>query len=263
MSLVSEPFIVDAHVHTGYLNLFFSPEVDAKSLLARMDALSIQYAVNLGSSRNLLVSSAAEMEKAEAEFRESGKRLFYCGFFDPRRATEDLTTLDRAARGSGFKGIKIHPSFCGVAGDDPRYEPVWQFAAERALPIVSHTWSVSSYNPAQALSTPERFERFASRFQSVRFILGHAGGRGEGRLQAIRMAQEHANVFMDISGDVMDRHFLERMAGEKVEQKVLFGSDYPWLDQRAHLCGVFLAGISLSAKGMILRENARRVFDLP
>ena len=263
MNPAGKPFIIDAHVHTGYLNAFFSPEVDAKSLLSRMDKLSILYAVNLGSSRNLLEASSSEMEKAEAEFQESGKRLFYCGFFDPRRAKEDLEILGTAVRGSGFKGIKIHPSFCRVSANDPRYEPVWQFAADRALPIVSHTWSVSSYNPTQALSTPESFERFVSRYPSARFVLGHAGGRGEGRLQAIRMAQKYSNVFMDISGDIMDRHFLEHLARENLERKVLFGSDYPWLDQRAHLCGVFLAGVSTEAKGMILRENALRVFDLP
>ncbi len=263
MSPAGDPFIIDAHVHTGYVNLFFSPEVDAKSLLARMDTLSIRYAVNLGSSRNLLTASSSEMEKAEAEFQESGRRLFYCGFFDPRRAKEDLAILTRAARGSGFRGIKIHPSFCGVSGDDPRYEPVWRFAAESALPIVSHTWSVSSYNPAQALSTPEKFERFVSRHPSVRFVLGHSGGRGEGRREAIRMAREHENVFMDTSGDIMDRHSLERMVAENVQRKVLFGSDYPWLDQRAHLCGVYLADISADAKAMMLRENALRAFDLP
>ncbi len=263
MSPSREPFIVDAHEHTGYVNLFFSPEVDAKSLLARMDGLSIQYAVNLGSSRNLLAASDSEMQKAEAEFQESGRRLFYCGFFDPRRAKEDLAILERASRGNGFRGIKVHPSFCRVSGDDPRYEPVWQFAAERALPIVSHTWCVSSYNPVQELSTPGKFERFVLRYPSVRLVLGHSGGRGEGRHEAVRMACEHENVFMDTSGDVMDRHFLEAMARENVQRKVLFGSDYPWLDQRAHLCGVYLAGIPAEAKAMILRENALGVFNLP
>jgi uncharacterized protein len=260
---VREAFIVDAHVHTGYLNVFFSPEVDAKSLLARMDRLSIQYSLNLGSSRNLLASSAAEMEKAQAQFEESGMRLFYCGYFDPHRPRDDLSILDRAARASGFKGIKIHPSFARVPADDAGYEAVWQFAEERGLPIVSHSWSASTYNPAQAFSMPEKFERFVEKYPSVRFVLGHAGGRGEGRGQAIRMARQSPNVFMDVSGDIMDRHFLEHMVRENVEQRVLFGSDYPWLDQRAHLCSVFLADIPTEAKGKILRENALRVFDLP
>ncbi len=260
---MSEAFIVDAHVHTGYPGVFFSPEIDAKGLLARMDRHAIQYAVNLGSMRNILGASTAEMEKAQAEHEESGARIFYCGFFDPRRGKEDLAILEKASRRSGFKGIKIHPSFAKVPADDARYEPVWQFAAERGLPIVSHSWSTSSYNPVQVLSTPDRFERFVGKYPAVRFVLGHSGGRGEGRLQAIRMAREHPNVFMDISGDISDRGFLERMAAEKVERKVLFGSDYPWLDPRAHLCGVYLARIPTEAKRLILRDNALGVFRIP
>jgi uncharacterized protein len=260
---MSSPFIVDTHVHTGAPNVFYSPEIDARRLLARMDELAIRFSVNLGSARNLLQASAGEMEKAQAEFEESAGRIFYCGYFDARRASEDLALLEKASRASAFKGIKIHPSFSKVPADDPRFDGVWKFAAERGLPILSHTWSASSYNPVQVLSTPERFVPCVEKYPSVKFVLGHSGGRGEGRLQAIRMARQYPGVFMDVSGDIMDRHFLEQMVREGVGHKVLFGSDYPWLDQRAHLCCVYLAGIPAEAKRMILRDTGLAVFGLP
>jgi uncharacterized protein len=260
---MSGAFIVDAHVHTGAPNVFYSPEIDAERLLARMDELGIRFSVNLGSAKNFLQASAGEMQKAQVEFEQSGGRIFYCGYFDARRAKEDLDLLDTAARGSGFRGIKIHPSFSKVPADDPRFDAVWRFAAERGLPIVSHTWSASSYNPVQVLSTPERFLPCVEKYPSVRFVLGHSGGRGEGRRQAIRMARQYPHVYVDISGDIMDRHFLEQMAREGVAGKVLFGSDYPWLDQRAHLSCVYLAGIPVEAKRLILRDNGLAVFGLP
>jgi hypothetical protein len=82
------PYIVDAHVHTGYPNIFFSPEVGARELLKRMDQFLIRYSVNLGSMRNLLGASIAEMEKSRQEYEESGGRLFYCGFYDPLHEKE-------------------------------------------------------------------------------------------------------------------------------------------------------------------------------
>ncbi len=260
---MSGAFIVDTHVHTGAPNVFYSPEIDARHLLARMDGLGIRFSVNLGSARNFLQASAAEMEKAQAEFEESGGRIFFCGYFDPRRSADDIAVLSKAARSSGFKGIKIHPSFAKVPADDPRYDAVWRFASERGLPIVSHTWSASSYNPVQVLSTPERFEPCVQKYPGVRFVLGHAGGRGDGRRQAIRMARQYASVSMDISGDIMDRHFLEQMVREGIGGKVLFGSDYPWLDQRAHLASVYLADIPVEARRLILRDNGLAVFGLP
>jgi hypothetical protein len=259
---MNDAFIVDSHVHTGLPGVFFSPEESAQSLLMRMDKSLIRYSINLGSMRNLMGSSDGEMLKAQAEFEESGGRIFYCGYFDPRSSAEDMATLEKAARRSGFKGIKIHPSFARLSGADPRYEPVWKFAAERGFPIVTHSWSASSYNPVQVLSTPEKFEPAVEKYPAVRFVLGHAGGRGDGRTEAIRMARQHPNVYMDVSGDICDRRFLEQMVREKVGGKVLFGTDYPWFDQRSHLCGVYLAGIPLEIKKAILKDNALRVFSL-
>jgi predicted TIM-barrel fold metal-dependent hydrolase len=259
---MSDAFIVDAHVHTGYPNQFFSPEVDAKSLLARMDQFSVRSSINLSSMRALLGDVQEEMEIEQREYEESGGRLFYCGFFDPRKGREDLAALEKAARWTGMKGIKIHPSFAGVPADDPRYEPVWRFATDHRLPIVSHTWSVSSYNPAQALSTPNRFEPMVEKFPAATFILAHSAGKGTGRREAMRMAGRYPGVYMDCAGDIHDRHYFEGMAAAGLERKVLFGTDYPWIDIRSHLTAVYLAGISTEAKRRILRDNAVEVFRL-
>jgi predicted TIM-barrel fold metal-dependent hydrolase len=256
-----EPFIIDAHVHTGYPNLFFAPETDAPSLLTRMDQFHIQYALNLCSMRALVRDLQGEMERAAREFEESGNRIFYCGFYSPKREG-DLKLLEKASGFPGFRGIKIHPSFDGVPADDNAYEAVWEFAAHHDLPIIAHTWSVSSYNPVQVLSTPDKFERFVKKYPPVRFVLGHSGGRGEGRLQAIRMAREYDNVYMDFGGDIYCYGYFERMSTELPPNKVLFGSDYPWIDCRSHLTRVFLADISTDLKRRILRGNALEVYRL-
>lgn len=259
---MSPGYIVDAHVHTGYPGLFFSPEVDAASLLRRMNQFGVQYAVNLGSMRNLLESSLGEMEKAQREFEESGERIFFCGFFDPRRGAADLAVLEKSAGFRGCKGIKIHPSFNKVAADDDRYEPAWRYAAERRLPIVSHTWSASSYNPVQVLSTPDKFERFIRSYPQVRFVLAHSGGRGDGRKEAIRLARQYDNVYMDFGGDILCQGYFETMIGEGLHERILFGSDYPWIDARTHLTRVYLADIPTPAKRRILRDNALAVYGL-
>ncbi len=259
---MSSAYIVDAHVHTGYPGQFFSPEVDAASLLARMDTLQIQYALNLSSMRSLQGGTLAELEKAEREHQESGGRLFFCGFFDPRRGEADLEVLQAAARFPAFRGIKIHPSFNGVPAEDPRYEALWRFAADNDLPVVSHTWSVSSYNPVQALSTPGRFEPYLKRYPQVRFVLAHSGGRGEGRREAVRLAQSYANVYMDFAGDIYCHGYFQAMAAAGVLDRLLFGSDYPWIDARSHLSRVYLADLPTAAKRAILRDTALRVYRL-
>jgi predicted TIM-barrel fold metal-dependent hydrolase len=259
---MNHPFIVDSHVHTGFPNLFFSPEIDTTSLLKRMDQFQIQYAINLCSMRTLTGHQAEELKKARKEYTESKGRIFYLGFYDPRRGKEDLAVLEKAIRWPGFKGIKIHPSFNKTPADNDAYGPVWQFAFEHDLPIVTHSWSVSSYNPVQVLSTPEKCERFVQKYPDVRLVLGHAGGRGEGRYEAVRMAKKYKHVYMDFSGDIYDYHFFEKMAVEIPENKILFGTDYPWFDYRSQLTRVYLAHIHTSFKKKILRYNALEVYRL-
>jgi len=255
-------YIIDAHVHTGFPNLFFSPEVGARELLRRMDQLAIRCSLNLGSARNLLGADLGEMQKAQREYEESGGRQYYCGFFDPRRGEEDLALLARVANWKGFRGIKIHPSFNRVSADDKRYEPVWQFARDYDLPIVAHSWSASSYNPVQVLSTPDKFEPYAAKYPAVRFVLAHSGGRGEGRREAVRLARQYPNVFMDFGGDIYCHRYFETMEEEGVLGKVMFGTDYPWMDARSHLTRVFLAKIPTSAKKDVLCGTAQAVYRL-
>ena len=162
----------------------------------------------------------------------------------------------------GFVGLKIHPSFHGVPAEDPSYEPAWRFAGEHDLTILTHSWSVSDYNPVQRLSTPERFEKYVRRFPTVRLVLGHAGGRGTGRHAAVRMANEHPNVYLDIAGDIFDYRLIESLVESVPVEKILFGSDFPWLDPRANLSRVLLAEIDVAAKMKILRDNAMRVYRL-
>jgi predicted TIM-barrel fold metal-dependent hydrolase len=211
--------------------------------------------------RSLVGDQRGELEKAAQEFETSGRRIFYLGFFNPKRS-DDLKLIEEASALPGFKGIKIHPSFNTVSADDDAYEPIWELAARLELPIVAHTWSVSSYNPVQVLSTPDKFERYVKKYSKVRFVLGHSGGRGDGRLQAIRMAREYDNVYMDFGGDIYCQRYFEQVAAELPENKVLFGSDYPWIDCRSHLTRVYMADISTHLKRRILRENALEVYRL-
>jgi hypothetical protein len=112
------------------------------------------------------------------------------------------------------------------------------------------------------LSTPDKFEPYAKKYSDVHFVLGHSGGRGEGRREAIRMAKKYRNVYMDFGGDIYCQGYFESMAEAGILDRVLFGSDYPWIDARSHLTRVYLANIPTAAKRAILRDNAVRVYRL-
>jgi uncharacterized protein len=259
---MTEPFIVDAHAHIGSPGTFFAPKTGPEHLLALMDRLSIRLAVIACDHVMLYEGAGASYASLREAHEQSEGRLLYLGIFDPRAADASLAALEEAAQRPGFVGLKIHPSLHRTWADDPVYRRAWQFAADRELPILTHSWSVSDTNPAQAYSTPERFEGHVRSFPQVRLVLGHAGGRGAGRREAVRMVNQYPNVFLDIAGDVFCNRLIETLVESVPPNRILFGSDFPWIDPRANLTRVLLAEVDDNLKSMILSENALAVYKI-
>ena len=258
---MSNGFVIDAHAHYGYVGAFFAPECEAAHLLTAMDKAGISHAICMD-QLTVWEGAGAGLEPLRDLFETSGRRVYYLGTFDPRRASACLGMLRQAKDWPGFVGLKLHPSVHGVAADDPVYEQAWRFAADYNLAIMTHSWSVSSYNPVQFLSTPERFEVHVRKFPQVHFVLGHAGGRGSGRCQAVRLVNEYPHVYLDFAGDIFDYRLLEKLVASVPVEKILYGSDFPMMDPRSNLTRVLLADIEDVAKGKILRGNAIQAYRL-
>ncbi len=258
---MSTPFIVDAHLHLGSPGVFFAPEMALKPLLARMDKLLVKFAV-CTDHLSLTEGGMEDFTGSLQGFEESGGRICYLGVYDPRHATDCLDAMKKTVKRPGFVGLKIHPSFHQTPAEDPLYEPAWRFAADHDLPILSHSWSISDFNPSQKYSVPERFEPYIRRFSTVRFILAHAGGRGTGRYEMIRLVNQYSNVYTDFAGDIFCYRLIESLVHALPGDRILYGSDFPWLDPRANLARVYLADISTEQKRDILCNNAIRVYKL-
>lgn len=255
------PWMIDAHLHFGPPGSFFSAESRPADLLEMMERRGLR-AVVCCSQQSLFRGLAPDLDVHRRLHEDSGGRVRFLGPFDPRRPNESLRVLEDAADGPGMAGLKLHPVVHRTSGSDIAYEPAWRFAADRDLPIMTHSWSVSDYNPTQRLSTPEKFEGFARAFPSVKLVLGHAGGRGTGRHEAVRMAAQLPNVYLDIAGDIFCYRLIEDLVAAVPTDRILHGSDWPWMDVRSRLSHVLLADVEDAAKRRILADNAAAVYGL-
>jgi predicted TIM-barrel fold metal-dependent hydrolase len=228
---------------------------------AWMDRLGIEI-VLASEHAAVLEGLGTGLSRMREVFAESGGRIRCLAVFDPRSPRVCLEEIRSAADWEGLAGIKIHPSSHGTAADDRSYGPIWELAAELDLAILTHSWSVSDYNPSQALSTPGRFEGWIKAFPSVKLVLGHAGGRGTGRHEATRLACAYENVFLDFAGDIYCYRLIETLAESVPVEKILFGSDFPWTGASDHLTRVLLGRISDKDKARILCQNAAKVYKL-
>jgi len=258
---VRKPFIVDAHIHTGASCAYYAEKPDAARYLELMDRLSIERAIcsdMLSITRGLRHG----LKAAERVFDESEGRIFYLGVYDPRSDAGRIGVLEKAAAKPGFLGVKIHPSFHKTTPESALYDEVWRFVRDHDLTLLAHSWSVSTYNPAQAYATPERFRHYADKFPDVRLVLAHAGGRGNGRAEAVRTANEYKNVYLDFAGDIFCFKYLETMLDIVPHNKLIFGSDYPMFDPRANLSRVLLSGIGETAMAQVLCNNAVTAYKM-
>ena len=254
-------FIVDAHMHIGSHSVFFAPKYDVKDYVSLMDENNIAYSVCSDMS-SIMEDCGRSLEIADKIFEQSNQRIYILCVFNPNYPEESLAVMKKLCKKPYLVGIKIHPSWHGIDAESGKYEPLWRFAADNDLTIMSHTWSVSSYNPVQKLSTPLKFEKFIKQFPKVRFVLGHFGGRGSGRYEAIKLINQYPNVYGDFSGDIFDYELMENLVKAVPSDKILYGSDYSMFDPRANLFHVLFADVSDEIKLKILRENAMKVYKL-
>ena len=251
--------LIDAHVHVGPPARYFAPRTSLEDLLRTMDRVGIAHAVGCDHT-SVYEGFGDGLARHRELFERSSGRFHFLGVFDPRRSSECLAALDEAVTCPGFVGLKIHPSLHGTPAEDASYDPAWRFTAEHDKAILAHSWSVSDYNPVQALSTPFRFEAHVKRFPEVRFVLGHFGGCGTGRHEAVKMVNDYANVYGDFAGDIFDYRLIAGLLESVPAEKILFGSDYPWIDPRANLTLVLLADVDEDVKAKVLGGNARKVY---
>lgn len=139
------PF-VDVHSHHWGAGRMTSEEVDA--LVADMDALNMQVAVNLSGGSGPALAAAVDALKGRYPTRfVVFANLDFDGIGEPGW-TEGAVRQLEADVASGAQGLKIFknlglsvtdPAGNRVPVDDPRLDPIWARAGELGIPVLIHT----------------------------------------------------------------------------------------------------------------------------
>jgi predicted TIM-barrel fold metal-dependent hydrolase len=152
--------------------------------------------------------------------------------------------------------------------DDPRFDPIWRTCAELSLPVIMHTADPSAFfEPIDANN--ERYEelirrpewafpadkfpsraslhaarnRVIARHPETKFIAAHLGNDGEDLTQAAQWLDQFPNLYLEIASRISElgrqpysaRRFLIRY-----QDRILFGTDGPWPEERLRLYWRFL-----------------------
>lgn len=278
---------IDVHVHVeadGHGHLSLPPEfIEASSAYFKADPErptvdqiaeyyrerrigAVVFSVDVEASTGHPALSNEEIAQAAAKHSDV---LIPFASIDPHKGRAGARHLERLAAGHGVRGIKFHPSLQDFAPNDRSAYPLLEVAAEHGLVALFHTGQtgIGANMPGGggvrlALSNPMLLDDVAADFPDLTIIMAHPSFPWQD--EALAVATHKPNVYIDLSG-WSPKYFpplLVRYANSLLQDKVLFGSDYPvitpgrWLDDFAKL------DLKPEVRPKILKDNAVRVLKL-
>lgn len=184
-------------------------------------------------------------------------RFVGVAYVTPQYAHEAIPELERAFDELGMKSLKVYPDVGPI--DDPVYFPIYGWANDRGIAVMSHT---EYFSDERTSSAPRRFAGLAERFPRISWVLGHAGNAPQGQAQAIEVARSYSNVYLETCSSFGDHGTIERLVEGAGEDRVLYGSDMLLMDARLHVGRIATADISDEAKRKVLGLNAIKLLGL-
>jgi len=240
--------IIDCHVHLGSYGKHHIPHAnDTAAIISMMDMTGIKQACvshllslvdDLYEGNDLSCITAAV---------HPGRFNVYL-VFDPNYPLEyNMAGIEKYSGNRYVKGIKIHSTLHNASPDDHRYYPVYEICNSRKMIVLAHTWG---------LQDVKGVEKAAKKYKDAAFIIGHSGGYDlNANHEAIRLAGSYDNIYLDLAISGLFEGIVELMVQKASSDKVLFGSDMPFMDPRGSLGRICFAEISDTDKEKILYMN--------
>lgn len=244
--------ILDCHGHLGTHPDFPAYKAGAGEMLEVMDALNIER-LAITSTLACFHDCPRGNEEVAEVIRKHGDRFLGYITVNPNPLGEALEQLEKYAWMHNPPLIKLHPDLHKYPVTGPNYLPVWDYANQTHAFLLVHTWD------SDPNCGPLLFLDIARKFPRARILMGHSGVTWRGYQQAIDVARQAPNTFLDISGSQSHRTVLELCVAELGEERVLFGSDMPYLEAAVQLGRVLTARIPDGAKEAMLRHNFHRI----
>lgn len=173
-------------------------------------------------------------------------------YLNPKHVRASLDELNRCVADGPMAGVKLWVAHrCSEKELDPLVERATQLKA----PVYQHTWTKTTGNlPGE--STPGDIAILAGRHPEAQLICGHAGGKWERAIAAIRA---HGNVSLGLGGFDPTAGVVETGVRELGAERLVWGSDAPGRSFASQLGKVMGADIGESARNRILRDNLREM----
>lgn len=189
----------------------------------------------------------------------SGNGILSFGTLHP--GNEDTEGILEELAENGFVGIKLHPEFQKCRIDSPESLRILRKAEELGLYTVVHAGNDLGM-PKPLHCTPEMLNHVLGEVSGRYLIAAHMGGLD--LFDDVEKYLVGKPLYFDTAfvNGRLDAEQARRMITAHGADKILFGSDSPWGDQKAAVSYIRSLGLPEADEAAILGENAARILRL-
>lgn len=232
--------IIDCHCHAGKADGLKGPW-DTEADISRF----VGWSKEAGISRvNLFAALQHNYEEGNRQVAAivRGNPMFsgFAFVHAERDAGRIYPMVRQCVQEYGFMGIKVHRSDAHISRE------ICEVAKSFKLPVLYDVFSETSH-----------IELFATQYPEVNFIIPHLSSFADdwrSQLSFIDHLVRHKNIYTDTSG--VRRFDMLRMAVDRAgADKILFGTDGPWLHPAVELEKIFALKLSSEDEEKILSKN--------
>ena len=239
--------IIDCHCHAGKGDGLTGPwdtNAPLEKYLLRASRAGIDRTVLFAAFHSDYATANREVARI---VRSRPNRFYGFAFINPKRdAGRVKRMIEEAVRHHGFVGIKVHRH------DAPITREVCESARAFSLPVL--------YDVVGEVSV---VELLAEEYPDVNFIIPHLGSFSDdwrAQQALIDPLVRHPNIYADTSG-IRRFDLLEQGVRRAGANKILFGSDGPWLHPGVELAKVKALRLSGPEEQLILGGNFLRLIS--
>ena len=193
----------------------------------------------------------------------------FIGFaaIDPWQGMSAVEELERSVKDLGLKGLKLHPIQQAFHPNSQQFYPLYEKCSELKVPVLFHSgmaasgWGMPGGGGLKLkFSAPiPGMDDVAADFPNLTVIMAHPGWPWIDQQSAV--ALHKPNAYIDLSG-WLPRYIPNQLINEantRLQDKVLFGSDYPYISPDRWLADWSKLPIKDDVRQKILIDFAKKV----
>lgn len=231
------------------------------------DIACVVFAVDTESATGRTPVSSEEVAELAAQHPDV---LIPFGSVDPWRDKVALRSIRRLVEEYGVRGFKFHPSTQAFYPNDMRFYPLYAAIEEAGVPAVFHTGQTGIGTGMRGgggirlkYSNPMFLDDVAADFPDLTIIMAHPSVPWQD--EGLAVALHKPNVYIDLSG-WSPKYFepkLLQYVNRMLQDKVLFGSDFPLLTPERWMRDFAGLDIDDAVRPKVLKQNALTALKLP